>query len=431
MEGKDIRWSPISCIPAGPSLSPSGLLELSENVGEVSLLYLDQVQLRVVSDPLPILNTDSSKAMNTQNLDWYDRDSDLICTLTNHRIIFMRKNTNPRFIHLSNVKHAIPDGGGLILRSSPKVILSTYSYGDMMLAFKHPTEGTKQQQEVLTGIKKSVRRRAWEEAQRAEIRKKESHVNKITQRKVGVDAILAKNKARHQEAARISDQAFSGDAEKLLAEAKDLVTIIQKYVATLDNSKTNKKSNIIDEKENQDNNNLTHMLQSMGMTSGLSKESYSENHYFDQLARQIADFLKYKDRLKQAGGMMTLTDVYCLFNRARATNFMSPDDLLNVLPFFDELKLGMSKRAFPSGVIVIQDDEHSDEKMAQELLSYATANSYTGITAMDATKYTKISSLLVNEHLLSAENMGILCRDVTLEGVRFFPNYFATKNFIV
>jgi EAP30/Vps36 family len=44
---------------------------------------------------------------------------------------------------------------------------------------------------------------------------------------------------------------------------------------------------------------------------------------------QLADFLR--GPLERAGGMMTLPDVYCLFNRARGTELVSPDDLLQVL----------------------------------------------------------------------------------------------------
>ena len=41
---------------------------------------------------------------------------------------------------------------------------------------------------------------------------------------------------------------------------------------------------------------------------------------------QLADFLA--QRVDGAGGCMALPDVYCLFNRARGTELVSPDDLL-------------------------------------------------------------------------------------------------------
>ena len=49
---------------------------------------------------------------------------------------------------------------------------------------------------------------------------------------------------------------------------------------------------------------------------------------------------------------MTLTDVYCLFNRARGTELVSPDDLLNACQLFDQFDSRMKLRRFDSGVVV-------------------------------------------------------------------------------
>jgi hypothetical protein len=50
--------------------------------------------------------------------------------------------------------------------------------------------------------------------------------------------------------------------------------------------------------------------------------------YHVELARQLADVLAAP--LARAGGMLPLPDVYCLLNRARGTELVSPDDLLKV-----------------------------------------------------------------------------------------------------
>eukprot|EP00953_Heterococcus_sp_UTEX-ZZ885_P011448 6624-Heterococcus_DN1.PRE.2 len=58
--------------------------------------------------------------------------------------------------------------------------------------------------------------------------------------------------------------------------------------------------------------------------------------------------------LKRFGGVMTLPDVYAVFNRARGTELISPLDLLTVSGMLGPLSLGMSLHTFPSGVAVIQ-----------------------------------------------------------------------------
>ena len=114
---------------------------------------------------------------------------------------------------------------------------------------------------------------------------------------------------------------------------------------------------------------------------------------------------------------------------------ISPDDLLKALDLMKELQLGMSKRAFKSGVLVIQDDSYDDEIMAKKLadLAYSSMKQKEnnqpspdvgGITVIDVSRKLRISVILANEQLQSAEEMGHLCRDSTIEGIRYFPNLF-------
>ena len=85
-------------------------------------------------------------------------------------------------------------------------------------------------------------------------------------------------------------------------------------------------------------------------------------------------------------------------------------------------ELGILQRAFPSGLKVVQSLDFSDEQMAVKLkdLSAQAGN----LTPQDASKSLNISVLLAYEQLLAAERIGLLCRDVTLETTRFYPNRF-------
>jgi len=229
------------------------------------------------------------------------------------------------------------------------------------------------------------------------------------------------------------------DIDAFLREATELIQVIQKYSATIDRERAASLTSSSAGPRNasgKDTAKLAGMMENMGMTSALS-EKQSGSVYHKQLARQLVDFLRHNDKLTKAGGMMTLTDVYCLFNRARGTNMISPEDLIKALDLMKELNLGVSKRSFPSGVTVVQDDAFDDEIMAKKLADLASSSSSTGltksaiagITVMDVCRSLKTSALLANEQLLSAEQMGWLCRDSTIEGVRFFPNLFTTGDF--
>ena len=240
---------------------------------------------------------------------------------------------------------------------------------------------------------------------------------------------MAKNTLRHKEAAQLTETAFQGDADALLKEAAQLVKVIQKYVSTLEK----KERSVQDAK---DALHLSDMLENMGMTSALSREDFRGtsssksgsdfDDYTTTLARQLSDFLR--PRLSAAGGLLTLTDVYCLYNRARGTNLISPEDLLDAVQCMKSLHLGMSERTFPSGVKVIQDDKFDDAAMAVRLKELAeeqlTVSPTSGLTAMEASRSLHISALLAHEQILVAEKLGYLCRDETLETTRFFPNLF-------
>src|SRR6056300_1191625 len=123
---------------------------------------------------------------------------------------------------------------------------------------------------------------------------------------------------KHRQAAKLADEALGGDSEQLLKEASELISVIQKYVSVLQKEEPG------GGKEQDDAEQLASLLQDMGMTSaltkkqaGIGKRGKNNDDYFELLARQVADFLLPK--LPQMGGVVTLTDVFCLFNRARGT----------------------------------------------------------------------------------------------------------------
>jgi ESCRT-II complex subunit VPS36 len=156
------------------------------------------------------------------------------------------------------------------------------------------------------------------------------------------------------------------------------------------------------------------------MTSALTKTQVSSkrggNHdeYFELLARQVADFLLPK--LQRMGGVITLTDLFCLFNRARGGNLTSPEDLTQACTLLSSLDLGISKRTFPSGIVVVQlDNVLNNSERVVDLCP---------TTALEASHTLKVSPLLALEQLEETERLGLLCRDITLERTSFYANRF-------
>jgi len=285
--------------------------------------------------------------------------------------------------------------------------------GDLIVVYPTGHDGKKQRDECHEQLKLSVSRKQWEQEEAQKI--KQSH--KPKSRRVGVDAILTNSKQKHQQAAKLTDTAFQGDAGTLLREATELVNIIHKYTATLDRSTQ-------DSQQDQDNDKLVGLLQDMGMTSALKKADYKgrENAYYETTARQLADFVRPKLQIQQ--GVMTLTDVYCLFNRARGSHLLSPEDLLAAVECLERLNVGIQLYQFPdSGLKVLRSDSATDQALAETFLDLCRRHNG-HVTALTVSRATHVPAVLAMEQLQAAERAEFLVRDETLESIRFYPNKF-------
>jgi EAP30/Vps36 family. len=472
-------------------------------------------------------NNSSTTSNSTSILSWSHCDKNLTVTLTTHRIVFQSSSSSDsggsgsrsttamvaaHFLHHCAIKpNGITAAGGVgggttiwNLRKSPKILIESLTHGDLHLVFR---SGHKDRDVFLEHFQKAIERRQWEETYRLQQQQME---NKDNGRggpvmRVGVGAILERNQYRHERAKKLTEDAFgnksnmaekkkgnrsvfggdvstnkkyasskdkkSQEVENLFREAGELISIIHKYVATLEKNKRNSGNNASDDggpnTGEEDTTELTGMLQGMGMITALTRESAEDKMFHELLARQICDFLSENKAFKTSlggSGIMTLTDVYCLYNRARGANMISPEDLLEALEKMEGLGLGMKLREFDaSGVKVLQEIGFDDSVMAKKLMEYMdrkeeedeggksgdagivmsyflsvsgsggrkdTKNDgrkmHVGVTSLEAARILKISPLLANEQLLAAERNGYLCRDVTLEGTRFFRNRLVT-----
>lgn len=476
---KPRRWSPLTCL-GKTNLSPSGLIQLESDVGEVETLVRTNCELRYEgSGPLPRpTGTSSSSSPASRFSDfWTAIDVNLSCHITTHRIVLLdEKESIGGSIPYPLVQTAEGKGGPSFRspKASYKIELNTLAWGELLIVFRggesHSySQSGKDRDAALNAIHRALKRKAWEDRERQAEKEAARPSKTIAATKVGVDAIMTKNELRLRENANLADSAFGGnnnnnkksgglvskkkgnqeDIDAFMREATPLLKVIHKYTRTIErerkaaaSSNNNNGRGDTAKQHDDDTEKLAAMLENMGMASALS-EKQAGSMYHKRLAQQLVDFLRHNDKLTKAGGMMTLTDVYCLFNRARGTNLISPEDLLKALDFMKELGLGMSKRSFKSGILVIQDDAFDDEVMAKKLANLAsssmkqnvdtqpalglagtTLTDVGGITVIDVSRTLKMPALLANEQLQSAEQMGWLCRDETIEGIRYFPNLF-------
>ncbi|XP_069703210.1 vacuolar protein-sorting-associated protein 36 isoform X2 [Periplaneta americana] len=219
-----------------------------------------------------------------------------------------------------------------------------------------------------------------------------------------------------QEKQKATDESISiafQDLSKLMGMAKDMVNLSKNI-----SQKIRERQGDITEDETV---RFKSYLLSLGIDDPVTRNDFrSESQYYKELARQLADILEQP--IKEVGGMMALTDVYCRVNRARGLELLSPEDLIQACHMLEKLNLPIRLREFDSGVKVLQLQSHSDANVVKN--TTLALEDQGSMTAEELAQTLGISVLLAKERLITTEKHGKACRDESIEGLRFYPNLF-------
>ncbi|KAK9147544.1 hypothetical protein Scep_006301 [Stephania cephalantha] len=270
------------------------------------------------------------------------------------------------------------------------------------------------------------RGRAWEvegegEGAAAAERGSSSSSVRIAMPVVGISGLLRREQEIWENTDKTLQDAFQ-DLNALMSKAKEMVVLAEKMRLKLLSGPANQ-ANAAKDEEIGSKQEMQDWMLSVGIASPVTKESAGAL-YHQQLSRQLADFVKLP--LEKSGGMIALIDIYCLFNRARGTELISPEDLLQACALWEKFDVPVMLRKFDSGVMVIQNKSHSDEEVFERIKALVLKPDALkiGISPSDAAMTLGIAPAMAKEHLLTAESKGILCRDTSPEGFRFYINLF-------
>ncbi|KAF7038282.1 hypothetical protein CFC21_048483 [Triticum aestivum] len=368
-----------------------------------------------------------------------------LLALTSHRLVFLHEaSLSARALPLASIVHPYPPHR----RHNHNPLRSLFSSSSSSSSSHHPririqislppsrsevvavVVTCKADVDVFYGrLLEAIRARAWEAAAAAapaggapvaEGAAPAEEDLAIRMPVVGVAGILRKEQETWESAGQNLQDAFQ-DLNALMSKAKEMMELAEKMrQKLLTNSSAQSNSNDEEMGSKQD---MQDLLLSVGIVSPVTKETAGAL-YHQQLSRQLADFVRVP--VERAGGMMALVDVYCLFNRARGTELISPEDLLQACSLWEKFDVPVMLRKFDSGVKVIQTKTHSDDEVFARISSLAQKPDalLKGISPSDAAFTLGIAPALAKEHLLNAENKGLLCRDVSPDGFRFYINLF-------
>ncbi len=240
-------------------------------------------------------------------------------------------------------------------------------------------------------------------------------------RTAGVGGLIRRREKELTAVGSMAEAALS-DLDALMKRAGEVVAVVEKYSKIV----SEKREDNIDETQSElgERNEMENILQNIGMISPVTKLS-AGRMYHQQLAQQIADLLHSNSRLARLGGMVTVTDVYCLYNRARGTELVSPDDFYQAVALFQSMPaLHLELRQFRSGVRVIADASLTMSAVYDRLVCLARDRPFEGFSISDAATEFQISFIVAKEQVQSAEEAGALCRDDSFGGIQYFENKF-------
>ncbi|OAA60793.1 vacuolar protein-sorting-associated protein 36 [Cordyceps fumosorosea ARSEF 2679] len=244
--------------------------------------------------------------------------------------------------------------------------------------------------------------------------------------------------SRHKNNELLIGSAFE-DLEALMASAKEVIALAERF--SLQKGSGNGGSFSAEE-----NAILAESASQLGLvtTKDMLGGGGSESLYLSELARNLAEFLTDDTRsvLKKAGGILTLVDLWAMFNRARGgVELVSPLDFEKAARLWESLKLPLRLRTFRSGVMVVQGRDRTDEITIKALLTWLQdLHEFPpdrevlwdwrafgrGVTAQEAAERFGWSLGVAEEELLMAEEHGALCREEGLEGLKFWKNYIGS-----
>ncbi|KAF4552877.1 EAP30/Vps36-like protein 1 [Elsinoe fawcettii] len=263
-------------------------------------------------------------------------------------------------------------------------------------------------------------------------------------RRVGIAGLESRGLDQRKENELVMGSAFE-DLEALMTSAKEVIALAERFAQST-RSGTGDDATVLQESAS------ALGLVTRDMLSGAAAGSAAEKTYLTQLSRDLAEYLT-DDRtgiLRREGGIMTLVDLWAVFNRRRnGIELVSPRDFYAACDMWEGLRLPLRLRRFRSGVMVVQDRGRSDERTCQALLSWLGSFKEVppdawvmgaggeegevrwewrvygrGVTVKETAERFGWSLGVAGEELEMAEERGVLVREQDARGLKFWENHF-------
>jgi ESCRT-II complex subunit VPS36 len=282
----------------------------------------------------------------------------------------------------------------------------------------------------------ALKQRPWENASPGRT------AGSITARPIGVTGLLK----RADEEQKAADSHLSGafdDLNALMDNAHDLVRLAESISSKIILPPSSSAATAEGDDRLAAEHDLRALLRDIGLTSSVSRDvqvgssssadrsgsdigdgmNFETAHgtiafkraspFIEDLAREMGNFIGLL-MSKRRTAIIPVTDAYCLYNRARGINLVSPEDFISAAHCFGSLRLPVELMKIPIGsanstMLVFQ--SMNEGAVYEHILSTYLSSDESFIDPLGLCQQERYALSIAMHYLRQAECKGYICRD--------------------
>ena len=233
---------------------------------------------------------------------------------------------------------------------------------------------------------------------------------------LGIARVTNLMKKKMEQQTQMIQGSFS-DIQSFREKAKDMIELAQQIRAKINAHQGNKDAN------NNDQTLLNNVLSKIGFIDPVTKE-VAGSEYYIKLAEQINDYFYDYFTKNPTIKVITLIDAYCIYNRARGGNTVSPKDMKQALDKFKSIANKIMVKNFNNEMIVLHTRDYSNQNILTMVTQFiGTKKGEDYVTSSELSKILNVKNVLLEKILI--EDMlcsGYLLLDEYDLDVRYYLN---------
>ena len=230
---------------------------------------------------------------------------------------------------------------------------------------------------------------------------------------LGMDRVKNMMRGKLENQKQMIQGAFT-DIHSLRQNAEQMIAIAQQIRNKIANNPNNKS----------ENEEINQVLSKIGFVDPITKEVAGSEYYVklgEQINNFFMDYFKKNPKIKA----LTLIDAYCLYNRARTGNTISPKDMRQAIKQLTDGKVihDIIIKNFNNEMIVIQTPEFSGKNILGMIKKFMEEKKQHYIEMSDLSNILHVDNVLLEKTIIDdLLNTGLILIDESDLEVRYYLN---------